>query len=91
MAKVKKMKNGLLIFLIIVIILLVAGIAGYVYFQADEITYVGSSHYSAQEMNEKIFGSDKPNVVLYKLFGNKKKTIPLIQKYEVEVQGPRKL
>ena len=91
MAKVKKKKNGLLIFLIIVIILLVAGIAGYVYFQADEITYVGSSHYSDQEMNEKIFGSDKPNVVLYKLFGNKKKTIPFIQKYEVEVQGPRKL
>ena len=51
MAKVKKKKNGLLIFLIIVIILLVAGIAGYVYFQADEITYVGSSHYSDQEMN----------------------------------------
>lgn len=91
MAKVKKKKNGLLIFLIIVIILLVAGIAGYVYFQADEITYVGSSHYLDQEMNEKIFGSDKPNVVLYKLFGNKKKTIPFIQKYEVEVQGPRKL
>lgn len=42
-------------------------------------------------MTEKIFGKDKPNVLLYKLFGNKKKTIPFIQKYDVEIQWPKKM
>ncbi len=91
MAKVRKKRKGLLIFLIVIVLLIAVGTAVYVCFQAESITYVGSSHYSDEEMTEKIFGMDKPNVVLYKLFGNKKKTIPFIQKYDVEIQWPRKM
>ena len=40
-------------------------------------------------MTSRIFGNDTPNTVLYTLFGNKKKTIPFIQKYDVEIQWPR--
>ncbi len=91
MAKVRKKRKGWLICLIVVFILGIAGAAVYIGFQAESITYVGSSHYTDDELNDKIFGSDKPNVVLYKLFGDKKKTIPFIQKYEVEIQWPRRL
>ena len=58
-------------------------------FRTDKITYVGNSHYSNEEMTSRIFGNDTPNTVLYTLFGNKKKTIPFIQKYDVEIQWPR--
>lgn len=91
MARVRKKRKGLLIFVIIAVLLVSVGIAVYVCFQAESITYVGSSHYTDEEMTEKIFGNNKPNVVLYKLFGNKSKTIPFIQKYEVDIQWPRKM
>lgn len=91
MAKVRKKRKGLLIFFIIIAIIMAAGVAAYVYFQTESITYVGNSHYSDEEMTEKIFGRDNPNVILYSLFGDKKKSIPFIQKYDVEIQWPRKM
>ena len=69
--------------------LIAACAAVYFGFRTDKITYVGNSHYSNEEMTSRIFGNDTPNTVLYTLFGNKKKTIPFIQKYDVEIQWPR--
>ena len=91
MARERKKGKGFLIAFIVMFILVAVGIAVYIGFQAESITYAGNSHYSDEEMTEKIFGKDKPNVLLYKLFGNKKKTIPFIQKYDVEIQWPKKM
>ena len=91
MARERKKGKGFLTAFIVMFILIAVGIAVYIGFQAESITYAGNSHYSDEEMTEKIFGKDKPNVLLYKLFGNKKKTIPFIQKYDVEIQWPKKM
>lgn len=91
MARERKKGKGFLIAFIVMFILVAVGIAVYIGFQAESVTYAGNSHYSDEEMTEKIFGKDKPNVLLYKLFGNKKKTIPFIQKYDVEIQWPKKM
>ena len=88
MAKARK-KKRLFIISIIVAALIAACAAVYFGFRTDKITYVGSSHYSNEEMTSRIFENDTPNTVLYTLFGNKKKTIPFIQKYDVEIQWPR--
>ena len=88
MAKARK-KKRLFIISIIVAALIAACTAVYFGFRTDKITYVGNSHYSNEEMTSRIFGKDTPNTVLYTLFGNKKKTIPFIQKYDVEIQWPR--
>lgn len=88
MAKARK-KKRLFIISIIVAALIAACSAVYFGFRTDKITYVGNSHYSNEEMTNRIFGNDTPNTVLYTLFGNKKKTIPFIQKYDVEIQWPR--
>ena len=88
MAKARK-KKRLFIISIIVAALIAACAAVYFGFRTDKITYVGNSHYSNEEMTSRIFGNDTPNTVLYTLFGNKKKTIPFIQKYDVEIQWPR--
>ena len=88
MAKAGK-KKRLFIISIIVAALIAACAAVYFGFRTDKITYVGNSHYSNEEMTSRIFGNDTPNTVLYTLFGNKKKTIPFIQKYDVEIQWPR--
>ena len=88
MAKARK-KKRLFIISIIVAALIAACAAVYFGFRTDKITYVGNSHYSNEEMTNRIFGNDTPNTVLYTLFGNKKKTIPFIQKYDVEIQWPR--
>ena len=85
MAKARK-KKRLFIISIIVAALIAACAAVYFGFRTDKITYVGNSHYSNEEMTSRIFGNDTPNTVLYTLFGNKKKTIPFIQKYDVEIQ-----
>lgn len=88
MAKARK-KKRLFIISIIVAALIAACAAVYFGFRTDKITYVGNSHYSNEEMTSRIFENDTPNTVLYTLFGNKKKTIPFIQKYDVEIQWPR--
>ena len=88
MAKARK-KKRLFIISIIVAALIAACSAVYFGFRTDKITYVGNSHYSNEEMTSRIFGNDTQNTVLYTLFGNKKKTIPFIQKYDVEIQWPR--
>lgn len=54
------------------------------------ITYVGSKHYSDEELTERIFG-DHVNAFTYSLSKADHVTIPFVQRYEVEVEWPNRL
>lgn len=56
----------------------------YKVFEAETIEFVGSVHYSDDELKKYIFGSRYVNVLYYKMFGKKDNKIPFIQKYDVE-------
>lgn len=73
------------------ILLIVLGAAGYMLSNVDEIEYVGSSHYEDDELTELIFGTNKPNSIYFKLFTKKDKTIPFIEKYDVDIEWPSKI
>lgn len=90
---VRKGKKGFLkvILLILILILLLAAAGVYAGFGVVSIQYSGNKHYTEEEMNQCIFGTEHPNALLYVLFGNKKKEIPFVQKYDVEVQWPNKM
>lgn len=87
----RKRKKVLIIFAII------AAVAGtlfgvtYKVFEADSIEFVGSTHYSDEELKKYIFGGDYVNLLYFKLFGQKDTQIPFIQKYDVETDWPDKL
>ena len=57
MAKARK-KKRLFIISTIVAALIAACAAVYFGFRTDKITYVGNSHYSNEEMTNRIFGND---------------------------------
>jgi len=84
--KRQKNNNRVIKIVVPVIICLVAAlvVAGYFLFRGNNISYEGNRHYSDEEMNNYIFGTDTPNAVVYNIFGKKNKQIPFIQKYEVE-------
>ncbi len=87
----KKRRKALII---IVIILALAGTtAGVTYkvFEAKTIEFVGSTHYSDEELKKHIFGSSYVNVLYFKMFGKKDTKIPFIQKYDVETDWPDKM
>lgn len=88
----KKKKNTLKIVLICIVVFLLLAAGGiYTGFAVTYIEYTGNRHYTAEEMNEYIFGTERPNSFVYKFFGDKKKTIPFIQKYDVEITWPNKM
>lgn len=87
----KSKKKILIILLVIVLVILLAAAGVYTVFGAVSIQYIGNKHYTEQELNEYIFGTQNPNVLLYKLFGNKDKDIPFVQKYDVEAEWPNKM
>lgn len=91
--KRQKNNNRVIKIVVPVIICLVAAlvVAGYFLFRVNNITYEGNRHYSDEEMNNYIFGTDTPNAVVYNIFGKKNKQIPFIQKYEVETIWPDKM
>lgn len=60
-------------------------------FKTQEITYEGNTVESEEELNEMLFGGSAPNTLMYKLFGNKNKDIPFVDKYEVNIQWPNKM
>lgn len=82
---------------VIIIIAVIAVAAGtlfgvtYKVFEADSIEFVGSTHYSDEELKKYIFGGDYVNLLYFKLFGQKDTQIPFIQKYDVETDWPDKL
>ena len=87
----RKRKKALIIFAVI------AAVAGmlfgvtYKVFEADTIEFVGSTHYSDEELKKYIFGGDYVNLLYFRIFGQKDTKIPFIQKYDVEVQWPDKI
>ena len=87
----KKRKKALII--IIIFFALAGTAAGVTYkvFEAETIEFVGSVHYSDDELKKYIFGSRYVNVLYYKMFGKKDNKIPFIQKYDVETDWPDKL
>ena len=91
--KRQKNNNRVIKIVVPVIICLVAAlvVAGYFLFRVNNISYEGNRHYSDEEMNNYIFGTDTPNAVVYNIFGKKNKQIPFIQKYEVETIWPDKM
>ena len=87
----KKRKKALII--IIIFFALAGTAAGVTYkvFEAETIEFVGSVHYSDDELKKYIIGSRYVNVLYYKMFGKKDNKIPFIQKYDVETDWPDKL
>ena len=87
----RKRKKALIIFAVI------AAVAGmlfgvtYKVFEADTIEFVGSTHYSDEELKKYIFGGDYVNLLYFRIFGQKDTKIPFIQKYDVETDWPDKL
>ena len=87
----KKRKKALIIFAVI------AAVAGmlfgvtYKVFEADTIEFVGSTHYSDEELKKYIFGGDYVNLLYFRIFGQKDTKIPFIQKYDVETDWPDRL
>ena len=87
----RKRKKALIIFAVI------AAVAGmlfgvtYKVFEADTIEFVGSTHYSDEELKKYIFGGDYVNLLYFRIFGQKDTKIPFIQKYDVETDWPDRL
>lgn len=67
----RKRKKALTIFAVI------AAVAGmlfgvtYKVFEADTIEFVGSTHYSDEELKKYIFGGDYVNLLYFRIFGQK--------------------
>jgi cell division protein FtsQ len=80
-----------IIVLVIMIVLAVASAVIYFGFRVVSIDYTGSKHYDKEQLNSYIFSNKTQNTLLYKLFGDKDKEIPFIQKYDVEIEWPNKL
>lgn len=86
-----KGKKIVLIVLIILAVLTASLFLGAIYLfdvPAENIVYTGNTQYTAEELTEKIFGSN-PNTLKYYLFG-KQAEIPFVQKYEVSIGWPHK-
>jgi cell division protein FtsQ len=87
--KNRKSHAKVIVFVILCVIALAAtGI--YFGFRVTNIEYSGNKHYDEQQMDMYLFNGHNPNALLYVLFG-KKKEIPFIQKYDVEIQWPNKM
>ena len=82
---------------VIIIFAVIAAVAGtlfgvtYKVFEADTIEFVGSTHYSDEELKKYIFGGDYVNLLYFRIFGQKDTKIPFIQKYDVETDWPDRL
>ncbi|MDD3239564.1 MAG: cell division protein FtsQ/DivIB [Lachnospira sp.] len=63
----------------------------YYVFRVETIEYVGNKHYTAEQMDDKLFHGNQPNALLYRLFGVNDDSIPFIQKVDIEVDWPNKM
>ncbi len=87
----KKKTHVKVIVLIVMIVLIATGIGGYFGFRVNQITYTGNKHYDDDQMSQYIFNGHTPNALFFTLFGNKNKSIPFVQKYDVEISWPDKM
>lgn len=91
---IRKKKNRHMLRRIVLIItaaLLVICGGVFMVFQVKTVEYVGNKHYTRDEMNEQLFHGQKPNALLYKIFGGSDESIPFIQKVDVEIDWPDKM
>lgn len=89
---VERLKGKLkIVVLAVIMVAVIVAFASYFLFGVKTIDYLGGEHYSNEELNELIFGTDSPNALFYTLFGEKDRQIPFVQKYEVEVEWPDKM
>ncbi|MGN0317642.1 MAG: cell division protein FtsQ/DivIB [Lachnospira sp.] len=72
------------------IVLFLAGLFAVMFFcfRTKDITYEGNTHYSDEELDGFIFDGKNPNTLIYRFFGDKKRSIPFIQRYDVEIDWP---
>ncbi len=87
----RKSKRKRIVLLIVGIIIASVCAGIYFGFKVVQINYSGNKHYTEEEMNEYIFGTSNPNALIYYLFADKKKTIPFIQKYDIDINWPDKI
>ena len=93
MVKLKKKKKSIwkILLIIAAAAVLVVVIAFFV-FRVMKIEYSGSNHYTDEELSDAIFSNEYPNSLFYFLFQRKnQKTIPFVQKYEVNISWPDKM
>lgn len=93
MVKLKKKKKSIwkILLIIAAAAVLVVVIAFFV-FRVTKIEYSGSNHYTDEELSDAIFSNEYPNSLFYFLFQRKnQKTIPFVQKYEVNISWPDKM
>lgn len=89
---VRRTRIRIAVILVVVIVVCVAAATAMYYgFMAKSITYEGSSHYSDEELDSYIFDGKNTNILLYKLFGDKDRSIPFIQRYDVDITWPDKM
>ena len=61
-------------------------------FRITDIEYVGSKHYTSDELNQTLFNGKSPNALVYFLFKrNEQKAVPFIQRYDIEIEWPSKM
>lgn len=87
----KRFRRAVCIFAVIAVVSGGLFAAAYNIFEAKSTEFVGCTHYSNEELRQKIFGGNYVNVLFYKMFGDKDIKIPFIQKYDVETEWPDRL
>ena len=84
-----KIRHKLLLALGIAVLLVILGVALYS-LRITSIVYIGSTHYTKEELNEKIFDkkySLNPFYCFWESKYGEKKVIPFIQGYDIEFKG----
>lgn len=84
-----KIRHKLLLALGIAIVLVILGVVLYS-LRITSIVYIGSTHYTKEELNEKIFDkkySLNPFYCFWESKYGEKKVIPFIQGYDIEFKG----
>ena len=87
--KRQKNNNRVIKIVVPVIICLVAAlvVAGYFLFRVNNISYEGNRHYSDEEMNNYIFGTDTPNAVVYTFSAEKTNRFLLYRNMKLRQSG----
>lgn len=86
--KIAYIKWGVIVLLLLVVVFVASSFA---VFRVTDVQYEGSEQYEKEELNQLIFGSDSPNALYFKLFGDKDKEIPFVEKYDVDIKWPNKM
>ena len=88
----RKEHSKLIVFIIVFFVIIFLSLAVVFVFKVEDIEYTGSQHYNNEELTKSIFIGKSPNALLYFLVEkNNPRTIPFIQKYDVEIVWPSKM